>query len=190
MSGWAEVAKGAMDLVNGGLSLWGQSKAARRQWAQQKEALQNQHQWEVADLRKAGLNPILSVNAGAGGASGGNAAFPQIDIGRNISRGYQNELMSAQLEKAQAEANSANQLGHLYRVQADKGYQDMAESISRQKLMDEQIHAARGQNAFLDEQVKYMHAHPDARNFGNFMQLINPFNSAAGLMSSARGMFR
>lgn len=43
MSGWAEVAKGALDVVNGGLSLWGQSKAARRQWAQQKEALQNQN---------------------------------------------------------------------------------------------------------------------------------------------------
>lgn len=187
---WGEIAKGAMDLVNGGLSLWGQSKAARRQWAQQKEALQNQHQWEVADLRKAGLNPILSVNAGAGGASGGNAAFPQIDIGRNISRGYQNDLMKAQMASAQEQINTQKELQNMY---AKQGYQALTQGHVNQHMEDliSQNSAAAGmQNEFLKEQLNYMRAHPQARDFGNFMQLINPFNSAAGLMSSARGMFR
>lgn len=190
MSGWAAVAQGAMDLVNGGLSLWGQSKAARRQWAQQKAALQNQHQWEVADLRKAGLNPMLSVNAGAGGASGGNAAFPQIDLGRNISRSYQNDLMKAQMTSAQEQINTQKELQNMY---AKQGYQALTQGHVNQKMEDliSQNSAAAGmQNQFLSEQVKYMRAHPGARDFGNFMQLINPFNSAAGLMSSARGMFR
>lgn len=188
--GWAALAQSAMDLANGGLSLWGQSKAARRQWAQQKEALQNQHQWEVADLRKAGLNPMLSVNAGAGGASGGNAAFPQIDLGRNISRGYQNDLMKAQMASAQEQVNTQKELQNMY---AKQGYQALTQGHVNQKMEDliSQNSAAAGmQNQFLSEQVKYMRAHPGARDFGNFMQLINPFNSAAGLMSSARGMFR
>lgn len=46
------------------------AKAAEAQMAFQKESLQNRHTWEVADLRRAGLNPILSANSGAPGASG------------------------------------------------------------------------------------------------------------------------
>lgn len=45
-------------------------KAAEAQMQFQRESQQNAHQWEVADLRKAGLNPILSANAGAPMASG------------------------------------------------------------------------------------------------------------------------
>lgn len=46
-----------------------------------KEQLQNQHQWEVADLRKAGLNPMLSANKGAGVGSSAQAVMqaPNVD---------------------------------------------------------------------------------------------------------------
>lgn len=37
----------------------------------QKEFAQNAHQWEVEDLKKAGLNPILSAGGGGASASGG-----------------------------------------------------------------------------------------------------------------------
>lgn len=64
-------------LVGGGTSLLGglfgsksNEKAAKKQMEFQLSAMQNAHQWEVADLRKAGLNPILS----AGGK--GAAALP------------------------------------------------------------------------------------------------------------------
>ena len=43
----------------------------------QREAAQNAHQWEVNDLRKAGLNPILSAGgAGAKPAGGSSIAVP------------------------------------------------------------------------------------------------------------------
>ena len=63
---WAEAIGGAANFGSSAMS-------AYFGWKHQKEVMKNRHQWEVEDLRKAGLNPILS--AGGQGASG-NA--PQI----------------------------------------------------------------------------------------------------------------
>lgn len=56
------------------------SALQNQNWANQKEAMQNAHQWEVADLQAAGLNPALSAGGtgastgGAGGGGGGVAS--------------------------------------------------------------------------------------------------------------------
>lgn len=42
--------------------------------AYQKEFAKNAHQWEIEDLKKAGLNPVLSAGGGGASASGGGIA--------------------------------------------------------------------------------------------------------------------
>lgn len=83
--------------------------------------LKNRHQWEVNDLRKAGLNPILS--AGGTPSIGGSAKADVFDTGEAVSRGVSSAL-SANLIKAQIDnlkTQSVNQLAQAGAADATAG---------------------------------------------------------------------
>lgn len=106
MSGWAAVAKVVGDMANTGINFATQRYFSRRQERFSKWMASNAHQLEVQDLRKAGLNPILSATGGSG-ASGsvGLASAPAggIDVGgaigtaQNVENSkFQNEVRKQQ----------------------------------------------------------------------------------------------
>lgn len=90
-------------------SIWGANQANSAAFemqansiAAQKESMQNRHQWEVEDLRKAGLNPILSATNSSGGVvSGatGNTTGP--DISGALNKIANSALMRKQTELAE-----------------------------------------------------------------------------------------
>lgn len=81
--------------IGGGLlSNSASAKAARKSIAFQREMAQNAHQYEVEDLRKAGLNPILSAMGRGASASGG--AMPTF---RNPAEGLAATALSAKRMK-------------------------------------------------------------------------------------------
>ena len=91
---------------------------ANKAWSRQKQAAQSAHQWEVADLRAAGLNPILSATGGNGAnlpsvavAQNANSEAPNIIGMMSALQGIRNQEQQERVLKAQE---------HLVRTQAER----------------------------------------------------------------------
>ena len=88
-------------------------KAAAAQMQFQLTSMQNRHKWEVDDLRRAGLNPILSANSGAPALSGAsytptNAAAGAASSATNaVNSSSQRKLMAEQLLATNASAKAS-----------------------------------------------------------------------------------
>lgn len=111
-------------LIGGALGLFCANSSNSAQSAMQsnaqafnKEVMQNRHQWEVSDLKAAGLNPLMSVTSPTGTLSSpmGTAAKPDIAqsaaaLGQLSIQDKQAEaaLNSAEANKINAEANMMN----------------------------------------------------------------------------------
>jgi len=90
------VAGAVVDAVGGLVSSALSAHQADKQMRFQERMSSTAHQREVADLRKAGLNPILSANAGASSPSGAMGDAP--DFGELGSRGVSTAFAAKRLK--------------------------------------------------------------------------------------------
>lgn len=75
-------------------------KSASKSMAFQREMAQKGHQYEVADLRKAGLNPILSATGGPGAKASGGAMPQTPDYGGAVQTALK---VKAEVDNIQAQ---------------------------------------------------------------------------------------
>lgn len=116
LGGALKKAGGALVGAGGGTSLLGtfgaaaiggagQYFAAKQAQRAQKEFYKNRHQWEVSDLRAAGLNPILSATQGPGSAPQVAQANIAAGMQQGISAARQAKMIDAELEAVESQAD-------------------------------------------------------------------------------------
>lgn len=140
-------AAGIGNMFTNGVSSWFGSNLSRRQ---QERLMQKQfeynkyfaghaHQLEVDDLRKAGLNPILSANAGSTG-SVGLGSVSDLGMGDTGTKSYSTAMQMALLKSNKANIDSATA----------KNVQDVETGKAQANLFGAQAGSAQSQARYND----------------------------------------
>lgn len=108
----AGLGSSGMQLAGSAYATHMQDKQNRRNLTFQREMAQNAHQYEVEDLRKAGLNPILSSGGSGASASGGsNVGYTSPTAGASDAVTSAYKTFNIEKELAKAKINLDKKLG-------------------------------------------------------------------------------
>ncbi|WNK12708.1 MAG: DNA pilot protein [Microvirus sp.] len=132
---WNAAVTGGASLLGGYISNTANAKQASQQMDFQASQTGTAHQREVADLKAAGLNPILSGTGGAGAASGSGSFGQQTDmITPAVSAAANMRLNNETLHNLRQQTATSASQESVYNAQADLTEASTNESKARTAL--------------------------------------------------------
>lgn len=186
--GWGAVAQIAApiagQLLGGSMANSGNINNAREDRAWQLELSNNAHQREVNDLKAAGLNPLLSVNAGASSPGGSSTAPMQNILGNAVNTGM--DVVRLKKELGQADSGIALQAaqGTAALASAAKDATTAKQSEVQTATLQAQLNAIRKESGVREGQAEW-----DQRMM-KFNNINNAIQKGTGNINSVLDMFK
>lgn len=145
-AGWGALAGGVSDLMSGilGTIEARHTSAMSRRFARQ--VMMNRHQWEVQDLKNAGLNPVLSAGGTPGGVGASMTPAPVAAFSGVGESAREVPRRRAEIEALEAGATAS-------RSQAVKAHADTGVAEQSARLVAEQAEKTRVEREILERNI-------------------------------------
>lgn len=156
--------------------------SARAQEAFQERMSSTSHQREIEDLKKAGLNPLLSVNSGASTPSGSMASVSALPSElRNISANVSSARDDMRLRSEVKESNSRQELNR----------QMAATQVAQGNLLHAHTNSALAMGRINEHLATYMDRRGSFESkFPRIFGVMDALNARGGLMNSAGSVLK
>lgn len=169
------------------------AKEAKRQRQWQEYMSNTQYQRAVADLKAAGLNPMLAYTQGGAGTPSGAMATVENSVASGVSSAQAGGLLGATIDKLKADAEAARASGRNQDAQAitqsvlaRKTEADIPVSVGSARELESRSRLQEGQLGMIDDQIKklrgeqmelaarYAREMSEARSKGFSLQYLQP----------------